>query len=47
MEADERIEISWLSWPQVLGMIDGGEIEDGKTIIGLLVLWARGDSVLS
>ena len=43
-EADE-IEISWLSLPQVLGMIDGGEIENAKTIIG--VLWARGDSILS
>jgi len=28
-------------------MIDGGEIEDAKTIIALLVLWARSDNVLS
>ncbi len=45
-EADE-IEVSWFSWPQVLEMIDRGEIEDAKTIIGLLVLWAGSDSVLS
>ncbi|MFQ6001172.1 MAG: NUDIX hydrolase [Anaerolineae bacterium] len=43
-EADETY---WFSWPQVLEMIDRGEIEDAKTIIGLLVLWARSDSVLS
>ena len=45
-EADE-IELSWFSWSQALEMFDRGEIEDGKTIIGLLVLWARSDSVLS
>jgi len=43
-EADEAY---WFSWPQVLEMIDREEIEDAKSIIGLLVLWARSDSVLS
>jgi len=28
-------------------MIERGEIEEAKTIIGLLVLWARNDSILS
>jgi ADP-ribose pyrophosphatase len=41
-EADEPY---WFSWPQVLEMIERGEIEEAKTIIG--VLWATGDSVLS
>jgi hypothetical protein len=45
-EANE-IEVSWFSLPQVLKMIDRGEIEDAKSIIGLLFLWARSDSVLS
>lgn len=43
-EADEAY---WFSWPQVLEMIDCEEIDDAKSIIGLLVLWARSDSVLS
>jgi len=41
----EAEEISRFSLPQALGMIDGGEIEDARTIIG--VLWTRGDSALS
>ncbi len=43
----EADEIFWFCLPQVLEMIDGGEIEDAKTIIALLVLWARSDNVLS
>lgn len=35
-EADERHRYCW-----PLELIDCGEIEDGKAIIGLLLLWAR------
>ena len=35
-EADEFMELHTLRWSQVLGMIERGEIADGKTLVSLL-----------
>jgi ADP-ribose pyrophosphatase len=35
-EADEFMELHTLRWSQVLGMIERGEITDGKTLVSLL-----------
>jgi ADP-ribose pyrophosphatase len=35
-EADEFMELHTLRWSQVLGMIERGEIVDGKTLVSLL-----------
>jgi ADP-ribose pyrophosphatase len=35
-EADEFMELHTLRWTQVLGMIERGEIADGKTLVSLL-----------
>lgn len=40
LDCDEEIEVAFLPVPQVLGMIKEGEIEDAKTIIGILYLAA-------
>ncbi len=37
-EADEFMELHTLRWSQVLGMIERGEIADGKTLVSLLVV---------
>ena len=39
-EANEEIENYIVTWPEALSMIDRGDIQDGKTIVALLV-WAR------
>lgn len=39
-EANEEIENLLVSWPEALAMIDRGEIEDGKTLVSIL-LWDR------
>ena len=39
-EPDEQLEPTVVAWQQALAWIDDGTIEDGKTIIGLL-LWDR------
>ena len=36
-EADEFMELHTLRWSQVLGMIERGEIVDGKTLVSLLL----------
>jgi ADP-ribose pyrophosphatase len=41
-EMDERIEVCRVPFADALGMIASGEIVDGKTIIGLLMLQTRG-----
>jgi len=41
LEADERIEVFPTLLGEALAMIERGEIVDGKTIIGLLMLQAR------
>jgi ADP-ribose pyrophosphatase len=41
LEADERIEVFPTPLHEALAMMARGEIVDGKTIIGLLVLRAR------
>ena len=43
-EADERIEVFSIPLIEALDMIERGEIVDGKTIIGLLVLQAKKSS---
>ena len=35
-EADEFMELHTLRWSQVLGMVERGEIVDGKTLICIL-----------
>ncbi len=37
LEFDEHIEVITVAWPEVITMIRQGEIEDGKTIAGLMV----------
>jgi ADP-ribose pyrophosphatase len=39
-EADEFMELHTLRWSQVVGMIERGEIVDGKTLAGLLFVQA-------
>ena len=41
LESDECIEVIPTAWNDALAMIDRGEICDGKSIIGLLMLQAR------
>ena len=45
-EEHEVFEVHWFDWPEVLAMIQRGEIEDAKTLVGLqraqAVLDARG-----
>ena len=41
LESDECIEVIPTAWNDALKMIDRGEICDGKSIIGLLMLQAR------
>ena len=38
-DADERIEIGFFTVNKVLEMIHGGEIHDGKTLVGILLLF--------
>jgi ADP-ribose pyrophosphatase len=35
-EAHEVFEVHWIEWPAALRMAQGGEIEDAKTLAGLL-----------
>ncbi len=35
-EAHEVIEVHWFSWSEALAMAERGEIEDGKTLAGIL-----------
>jgi ADP-ribose pyrophosphatase len=44
LEADERIEVFPIPLGQALDMIERGEVVDGKTIIGLLMLQAKRSS---
>ncbi len=37
LEFDEHIEVMTVPWPEAIEMIRRGEIEDGKTIAGLMV----------
>ena len=37
LEFDEHIEVLTVPWPEAMAMIRRGEIEDGKTIAGLMV----------
>jgi len=37
---DERLETRWFGRDELSGLIDSGELEDGKTLIGFL-LWDR------
>ena len=37
---DERIEMKWFTSKELGDLIDGGKVEDGKTLIGYL-LWKR------
>ena len=39
-EADEFMELHTLRWSQVLGMIERGEVADGKTLVSLLYVQA-------
>ena len=39
-EADEFMELHTLRWSQVLGMIERGEVADGKTLVSLLFVQA-------
>ncbi|HEU4525456.1 MAG TPA: NUDIX hydrolase [Gemmatimonadales bacterium] len=39
-EADEFMELHTLRWSRVMGMIERGEIVDGKTLVSLLFLQA-------
>jgi ADP-ribose pyrophosphatase len=41
LEDDELVEVVRVSFPRALEMIDSGEIEDAKTIIGLMLAAAR------
>jgi ADP-ribose pyrophosphatase len=41
LEEDEFVEISRISFPRALEMISDGEIEDAKTIIGILLAAPR------
>jgi len=41
LESDELIEIERLTFPHAFDLIRGGEIEDAKTIIGLLMAGPR------
>ena len=41
LESDENIEVIPTAWNEALAMIDRGEICDGKSIIGLLMLQTR------
>jgi hypothetical protein len=38
MQAEEHevFEVHWLDWPEALRMAQDGEIEDAKTLAGLL-----------
>lgn len=36
LEFDEHIEVLTLPWVEVIGMIASGEIEDGKTVAGVM-----------
>ncbi len=40
-EMDERIEVMSVPLEKALSMVERGEIVDGKTLIGLLMLWLR------
>ncbi|MBY0505001.1 MAG: NUDIX hydrolase [Bryobacteraceae bacterium] len=37
---DERIETRWFPWAEIDGLIAGGKMNDGKTLIGFLA-WKR------
>lgn len=43
LESDEVLEVVRLSLSQALEMVSDGEIEDAKTIVGLLLLSHRGE----
>ncbi len=46
-DPDEEIAVVWMSLPEALAAIDAGEIEDGKSIAGLLWLARRtGDDAI-
>jgi 8-oxo-dGTP pyrophosphatase MutT (NUDIX family) len=40
-EEHEVIEVHWLPWPEALRMAEGGDIEDAKTLAGLMRARAR------
>ena len=42
-EANEEIENLVVTWDEALAMIDRGEIQDGKTMVALLMLNACGE----
>jgi ADP-ribose pyrophosphatase len=37
-EQDERLQVQRLPWRQAVAMAEGGEIDDAKTLVGLLHL---------
>ena len=39
-EANEEIENLLVTWDEALAMVDRGEIQDGKTILAL-IMWER------
>jgi ADP-ribose pyrophosphatase len=41
-DADERIEVGFFSVNEVIEMIECGEIHDGKTLVGILLLYGAG-----
>lgn len=41
-DADERIEVGFFSVSEVFEMIECGEIRDGKTLVGILLLFGAG-----
>ena len=41
LDEDENIEIERLSFPQAFDLIRGGDIEDAKTMVGLMLAGAR------
>jgi ADP-ribose pyrophosphatase len=40
-DADERIEVGFFTVKKILEMIQGNEIRDGKTFVGILFLYGR------
>ncbi len=42
LEDGERIEVILRTPEETMGMIESGEIKDGKTIAGLMLWWRRG-----